>query len=167
MRTGVTLYSLSTGLTTPDEVQALVDDELSQWILPTVEPGSTVGTPWGEERYRVETGILRAALVAPRLQRFRFAETYEHAIAIDKPSATYWVVAVVDRTILWYDDTAGEFGLGQFEPEPSLPTSIRSAGGFGGKFLCALTRYDHIVLPRMPFRRRHLTHRAGELPVCL
>lgn len=136
MRSGVVFGSLSTFLMTSDQVQAIVDEELSQWILPTVEPGSTIGTPWDEEQYRVEIGILRAALVVPKQQSFRLAETYEHAIAIDKPTATYWIVAVVDSTILWYDDTTDEFGLGQAEPEPSLPTSIGVRGDLVGSF-CA------------------------------
>ena len=101
-----------------------------------VEPGSTVGTPWGAVRYRAELGLLRAALVPPYRQRFLLAETHAHAIAAERPLATYWVVAATDDTLVWLDEATGEFGLATPAAGAALPVSIGVRGDLVGSF-CA------------------------------
>jgi hypothetical protein len=119
-----------------EHVQAIVGRALSTWRAPEVTPGSTAGVPWTEERYRAEIAGLQAAIVAPYKQRFLLDETYEHAIASEKSEAEYWVVAATPDTLVWFDETTGDFGLGRPAPSHSLPRSIGVRGDLVGSF-CA------------------------------
>jgi hypothetical protein len=118
---------------TSDDVQGLVNREIDEWRAPIVEPGTTVGVPWDASRYLPYIDELRRALVQPYVQRFVLAETYEHVTAAEKSEASYWVVAVANDDLLWFDESTGEFGLAT-RASDGLPTSIGVRGDIVGSF---------------------------------
>ena len=119
---------------TSEDVQAIVMRELETWRPPEIAPGSTLGVPWDAARYRAEIELLRAALVVPRQQRFALRETYEQVSAAIAPEATYWIVAATPSDLVWFDEVAGEFGLGEPGGAGELPVSIGVRGDLVGVF---------------------------------
>ena len=84
-------------------------------------------------RYQPHIAELRRALVPPYLQRFLLSEMYEHITAPEKAEATYWVVAVTNDNLLWFDPSTGDFGLA-IPAVDGLPTSIGVRGDIVGSF---------------------------------
>ena len=116
------------------DIQALVTRELESWQPPTITPGSTLGRPWTAERYGPALQRLRTALVVPFQQTFRLQELDDPAPERHSGEAVYWVVAVTDDMLLWYDASSGEFGVGEPGVEHGLPTSIGLRGDLVGAF---------------------------------
>ena len=119
-----------------EAVQAIVARELAAWQPPVTESGAMHGIPWAAEQYAPKVERLRASLVTPYKQRFTLREYDDperrHAVG----EAEYWVVAVTDGMYLWYDETTGDFGVGEPDTNAAFPTSIGLRGDIVGSF-CA------------------------------
>lgn len=121
---------------TSEEVQTIVAGELAAWRPPVVDPGTTIGTPWTADHYAPHVERLRASLVQPYKQRFELREYDDPGRGREGGEAEYWVVAVTKEMYLWYDESTGEFGVGEPSSENSLPASIGLRGDLVGSF-CA------------------------------
>ena len=121
---------------TSEDVQAIVTRSLAARHPPDVEPEATVGVPWSAERYGPEIERLRASLVTPYQQRFELREHDDPEGRRVSAEAVYWVVAATGEMYLWYDETTGDFGVGEPGPEGTLPASIGLRGDLVGSF-CA------------------------------
>ena len=119
-----------------EEVRARVEGDLAAWKAPVVEPRAALGVPWAVDRYVAELAALRAALVTPYVQRFWLDETYKQVASTQKPEADYWVVAATEDTLVWFDETTGEFGLGEPGAGHTLPRSVGVRGDLVGVY-CA------------------------------
>jgi len=121
---------------TSDDVTAIVARKLATWQAPVPEAGTTVGLPWTAERYRSELERLRTALVTPYRQRFALRETDDSDRRRAEGEGFYWVVAATADMCVWYDETTGEFGIGEPSEGDGLPVSIGLRGDLVSSF-CA------------------------------
>jgi hypothetical protein len=132
------LFELERAMTTTDaaHVHALVQDELASFKPATPPRGSTVGIPWPADRLCAQVAELRAALVTPYLQRFVLKDTGPQVKASPPILEDYWVVAVADDFLLFFDPKAKRFGLACTPSNGALPQTIGVRGDLIGTF-CA------------------------------
>ena len=93
-----------------EEISNIIERELDTYAYDEPDPGTTLGKPWDKEKVLSYIPKLRKALVKPYLKRFRLSETVEqlHTEVFEN----YWVVAIDQGYIQWYDPKNNEFGLG-------------------------------------------------------
>jgi hypothetical protein len=96
-----------------EQISALVRQVIAAYRHGPSNEGSTIGTPWPEDRIRLHIAILQQALVTPYRQAFSLRETYGQSQAKKAETAEYWVIAELDGMLEWYDEATGDFGLGQ------------------------------------------------------
>lgn len=121
----------------PRDIEQMVLRLLSEYSYQPPESGTTAGVPWSAEMVGEYAGLLKQALVPPRLERFALAETYEQIQAGSTECANYWVVAERSGYLEWYDPTTNEFGLGQWAGDRNGLVSIGVRGDLVGVF-CAM-----------------------------
>ena len=83
---------------TPQQIQKLVDREITSFEYVKPAPGTTIGTPWPEAKVRSYITKLKGALVAPYKQRFVLRDSSEQISKSPPDQADYWVVAETDGT---------------------------------------------------------------------
>ncbi len=93
-----------------EDISKLIEKELGSYVYDEPEPGTTLGNAWCEDKVLSFIPKLKKALVAPYLQRFRLSETGEHFNT--EVFEEYWVVAIDNGYIQWYDPKNQEYGLG-------------------------------------------------------
>jgi hypothetical protein len=82
-----------------------------------------LGTARSAERVRAELAALLRALVPPVRGRFAVRDAGIQLTTPDPELATYWVIAQdPDGTVVFYDESADEFGLGEATPDGDLET---------------------------------------------
>jgi hypothetical protein len=82
-----------------------------------------LGTTRSVERVKAELAALSRALVPPVLGRFAVRDEGVQLTTPEPELATYWVVAQdPDETVVFYDEMADEFGLGEATPDGDLET---------------------------------------------
>jgi len=75
------------------------------------------------DRVRAELAALSRALIPPVRGRFAVPDEGVQLTTPEPELTTYWVVAQdPDGTIVFYDETEDEFGLGEATPEGDLET---------------------------------------------
>jgi hypothetical protein len=109
----------------PEDVRAVVERHLAEWEPPVDEPTSS---EWSTKRYLGEIELLHDALVEPRLEHFELRESTERVVV------DYWVVASTSDTIVWYDESKDEFGLGIPGARGALPVPSEVRGDLVGVF---------------------------------
>jgi len=117
-----------------EEIRKRIEQELSTYSYEQPGPGSTYGEPWSEDKVLSYIPKLRKALVKPYLQRFRLSESNEHFE--NAVFAEYWVVAINDGYIQWFDPESKEYGLGT-ETDKGEIVSIGVRGDLVGVY-CAM-----------------------------
>jgi hypothetical protein len=81
------------------------------------------GTRRSADRIRAELAALSRALVPPVLGKFAVRDEGIQLTSPEPELTTYWVVAQdPDGTVVFYDETADEFGLGEATPDGDLET---------------------------------------------
>jgi hypothetical protein len=82
-----------------------------------------VSTARSAERVRAELAALSRALIPPVLGRFAVRDEGAQLTTPEPDLKTYWVVAQdPDGTVVFYDESADEFGLGEATPDGDLET---------------------------------------------
>jgi hypothetical protein len=82
-----------------------------------------LGSARSAERVRAELAALSRALIPPVLGRFAVRDEALQLTTPEPEQATYWVVAKdPDGTVVFYDEMADEFGLGEATPDGELET---------------------------------------------
>jgi hypothetical protein len=82
-----------------------------------------LGTFRTAERVRAELAALARALVPPVPGRFAVRDAGAQLTTPEPELATYWLVAQdPDGTVVFYDEAADEFGLGEATPDGDLET---------------------------------------------
>lgn len=117
-----------------EEISQIIEKELEAYVFDEPEPGTTLGKPWTEEKVLSYIPKLRKALVTPYLQKFRLSETCAHFDT--QVFENYWVVAIDEGYIQWYDPKNKEFGLGTESADGEL-ISIGVRGDLVGVY-CAM-----------------------------
>lgn len=75
------------------------------------------------DRIRAELAALSRALVPPVRGKFAVRDEGSQLTTPDPELTTYWVVAQdPDGTVVFYDEAADEFGLGEATPDGDLET---------------------------------------------
>ena len=116
------------------DISQIIEIELRAYTYDKPDPGVTVGKPWTEEKVLSYIPKLRKALVIPYLQKFRLSETCEYFNS--EVFEDYWVVAIDEGYVQWYDPKSKEFGLGTESAEGAF-ISIGVRGDLVGVY-CAM-----------------------------
>lgn len=105
----------------PEAVVRRVEREIAEYQ--SQRRPALVGTPRSPERVRAELAALSRALVPPVRGRFAVRDEGVHLTTPEPELASYWVIAQdPDGTVVFYDETADEFGLGEATPDGDLET---------------------------------------------
>jgi hypothetical protein len=82
-----------------------------------------LGPARSAQRVRAELAALSRALVPPAPREFAVRDAGPQLTTPEPELITYWVVAQdPDGTVVFYDENADEFGLGEATPEGDLET---------------------------------------------
>ena len=119
------------------DIERIVNAAIDGFVYEPIAQGSTVGIPWSEDKVRSYLPRLRAALVKPYQRRFLLRDTYEQIRAAMPTFTEYWVVAVTDHHIEFFDPAANEFGLANQSLDGEVPATIGVRGDLIGVF-CAM-----------------------------
>ena len=119
------------------QVAALVAKELTTYRYEAPPSGSSLGTPWPEDKIRAYIQQLRSALVEPHLRTFTLRDTKREIDAPVPLTANYWVVAHSPGYLQFYDPQSDEFGLAVEAAPGQPPVTIGVRGDLVGVF-CAM-----------------------------
>ena len=94
---------------TKEEITKIIQKELTKFEHSQPELGSTLGTPWTNEKVMSYIPKLQAALVEPYVQSFLLKDTYEQMNNETDQYAEYWVRSKEYDDYLCYDPKTKEF----------------------------------------------------------
>lgn len=105
----------------PEAVVERVEREIADYQ--SERRPARLGTVRTAERVRAELAALARALVPPAPGQFAVRDAGVQLTTPEPELATYWVVAQdPDGTVVFYDEAADEFGLGEATPDGDLET---------------------------------------------
>jgi hypothetical protein len=105
----------------PDAVVQRVQQEIADYQAPGRV--TRLGRSRSAERVRAELAALSRALIPPVPGRFAVRDEGVQLTTPDPELTTYWVIAQdPDGTVVFYDEAADEFGLGEATPDGDLET---------------------------------------------
>jgi hypothetical protein len=109
------------GYVEPDVVVQRVQREIADYQA--AGRVARLGTARSAERIRAELAALSRALIPPIRGRFAVRDEGVQLTTPDPERTTYWVIAQdPDGTVVFYDETEDEFGLGEATPDGDLET---------------------------------------------
>jgi hypothetical protein len=117
-----------------EDVSQIVRCEIDEYQYEKLEPGTTLGVPWSEEKVLSYIPKLESALVPPYQQKFYLRDTYDQVKATETAEVTYWVVAKTDSYIEFFDPVKKDFGLACASSDGELPSTIGVRGDLVGVF---------------------------------
>lgn len=104
----------------PEGVVRRVEREIAGYQS---QPPARTGLGRSAERVRAELAALSRALIPPVRGRFAVRDEGVQLTTPEPTLITYWVIAQdPDGTVVFYDESADEFGLGEATPEGELET---------------------------------------------
>jgi hypothetical protein len=105
----------------PEAVVQRVEREIADYQ--SHRRSTPAGTSRSAERVRAELAALSRALIPPVRGQFAVRDEGVQLTTPDPERIIYWVVAQdPDGTVVFYDETADEFGLGEATPDGDLET---------------------------------------------
>ena len=104
----------------PEAVVDRVEREIAEY---QAKRAARLGPGRSPDRIRAELAALARALVPPVLGKFAVRDEGFQLTTPEPELTTYWLVAQdPDGTVVFYDEAADEFGLGEATPEGDLET---------------------------------------------
>ena len=104
----------------PEAVVHRVEREIAEY---QARRAARLGAGRSADRIRAELAALSRALVPPALGKFAVRDEGFQLTTPEPELSTYWLVAQdPDGTVVFYDEAADEFGLGEATPEGDLET---------------------------------------------
>lgn len=105
----------------PEAVVQRVEREIADYQ--SQRRPARIGTSRSAERVRAELAALSRALVLPARGKFAVRDEGVQLTTPEPEVITFWVVAQdPDGTVVFYDEAADEFGLGEVTPDGELET---------------------------------------------
>ncbi|MEP6572309.1 MAG: hypothetical protein ABJD11_06420 [Gemmatimonadota bacterium] len=105
----------------PEEVAARVEREVREYEYRA--PAGARGKAWTPARVLAELAALERALILPRRAEFEIRDAGVQLTDPEPEIAPYWLVARdSDGTLVFYDEAADDFGLGEVTPEGNFET---------------------------------------------
>jgi hypothetical protein len=104
----------------PEAIVQRVEREIANYQS---QPPARLAAGRSADRIRAELAALSRALVPPVRGKFAVRDEGAQLTTPEPELTTYWVVAQdPDGTVVFYDETDDEFGLGEATPDGDLET---------------------------------------------